>query len=71
MNTIDLLRWTQALRGRCTVLAACMAMFTILAAPAAAQDGGEEDDFNLDWNTIDCGGGEADGVDEIKDIWNV
>ncbi len=74
MNTSDLGRIMPAWRARPTVLATCAATITIFTvtmftAPATARGGGEEDEFNLDWNTIDCGGGDADGVDEEADTW--
>lgn len=68
MSAIDSLRETlHAARRERSLFASCAAIIIAMAMAPAAQGGGEgEDDFNLDWNTIDCGGGEADGVDEAE-----
>ncbi len=71
MNASDLFLCVRAQRGRWSMLSSAVAMIMMMTAPPAAQGGDEEDSFNLDWNSIDCGGGEADGVDEVLDDWNL
>jgi hypothetical protein len=69
MSTNDLHRSVRTWSGCGFSFAACIAAITMISAPAAALDEVEEDDFNLDWNTIDCGGGDAGGAAEQEDSW--